>query len=141
VSLHVDGKLANHLLTLSQVHTRNRTTLSKDRKWRESDLTRATELSQKILRALGTSETLGWSERAAVLLMMLHESYSDVRDTGRWIERARPAEAMARFPALVPPRKRGKKASAANDGDQAKRATSTWLSHITCPRTTDRHHR
>jgi hypothetical protein len=70
-------KLANHLLTLSQVHARNRTLLSKDRKWRESDHTRATELSKDILRALGTSETLGWSERAAVLLAMLHESYNE----------------------------------------------------------------
>lgn len=98
-------EIGNQLQTLREVCERHHDILSSDRKWSEDDFTRLGVLTQEFVRALGRGERAGWAERGAVLLELLLDEYKDVRETGRWILRAQPVEAVARFPGLVPSRR------------------------------------
>lgn len=100
-------KIANDLEVLAKVFKRHYELLTSDPYYEADGAERAHVLAMVILRALGKTERATWTDRCAVLWTMLLADYKEVRDAGRWLLRARPDEAIARFPGLVPQRKRG----------------------------------
>ncbi len=120
-------KIANDLEVLAKVFKRHHALLTSDPYYEAGSAERAHALAMVILRALGKTERATWTDRCAVLWTMLLADYKEVRDAGRWFLRARPDEALARFPGLVPQRKKssvkgegeGEGASAPEASDEA----------------------
>ena len=108
-------KIANDLEVLAKVFRRHAVLLTSDPYYEAGSAERAHVLVVAISRALGKAERAPWTDRCAVLWTMLLADYKEVRDTGRWLLRARPDEALTRFPGLVPQRKR----SSAKGEDEA----------------------
>jgi hypothetical protein len=98
-------KLANHLVTLSELYGRHPEVVKGDAKnYVASDARNARVAAGEIIEALSESETTEvklWKGRSARIWTLLMRSYGEVQMLGRWLLRATPEAAAERLPSLV----------------------------------------
>lgn len=99
------SRLANNLLTLSELYRRQPTVVASDAKnYRATDERDARKISEGIVAALAegsASEAELWKGRSARIWTLLSRAYGDMQQLGRYFLRANPEAAAERFPSLV----------------------------------------
>lgn len=98
-------RLANNLITLSELYGRHPDVVKGDAKnYQPTDQRDARKTAAEIIKALSDSEDSDaelWKGRCARVWTLLSRAYGELQALGRWLLRATPEEAAARFPSLI----------------------------------------
>ncbi|MFO0646949.1 MAG: hypothetical protein U0326_11980 [Polyangiales bacterium] len=98
-------RLANNLITLSELYGRNRDAVKTDPKnYQPTDERDARKTAAEIIKALSVSEDSDaelWKGRCARVWTLLSRTYGELQSLGRWMLRATPELAAERFPSLI----------------------------------------
>ncbi len=98
-------RLANNLITLSELYGRNRDAVKTDPKnYLPTDERDARKTAAEIIKALSDSEDSDaelWKGRCARVWTLLSRTYGELQALGRWMLRATPEVAAERFPSLI----------------------------------------